>query len=440
MRHDYDNFSGVNPTHKIFYWGRVVNITDEFESRRIKVYIPEIDSKLGDFENFKLENKNIRNLSDSSDSLVKKLPECYPLIPAYFHYVPQIGERVLVFMDRYHDTIKEGQQEKRYYLTVSTSQPQRIEFDPYDTTADSLETDGKTKLENPISRIPTAKGAYPKKDEVGLIGKKNSDVLLKDSEVILRAGKHEKKNPTVFNRRDIGFIQVKNSSTASKETKKTKTVETQIIPPDVSINVSVIDYLNSSGNYNTSNVIINVVELRTNDILVRFEKSYGSRDLAIKEAKTQISNYQKTYKQWKLELFGDNIESDLGSLPKMFPNNTRNVTKEVELKDKNENVNTGSVANIVADKINLLSHKSAKNFNLTDPEKHITDEEQQKINTEAHPMVKGDILKNFLDLVKLFAEVHTHPYHGVKTDPDEILQKIKAFNLDDILDKNIRLG
>jgi hypothetical protein len=112
MRNDFDKLQGVNPTSKFFYWGRVVSITDDFESRRIKVFIPEIDSKLGDFEKFKLANKNIKGKKDGSDKLVDMLPECYPATPAFFHYVPNIGERVLVFMDRYHNTIKEGQQEK----------------------------------------------------------------------------------------------------------------------------------------------------------------------------------------------------------------------------------------------------------------------------------------------------------------------------------------
>jgi hypothetical protein len=46
-----------------------------------------------------------------------------------------------------------------------------------------------------------------------------------------------------------------------------------------------------------------------------------------------------------------------------------------------------SVVNIVANKINFISHDGEHTFNLTDPKQLITDDEQQKINNEAHPIV-----------------------------------------------------
>ena len=164
MRHKYDDLSDVPLSSKIAYWGKVVSIDDKYESRTIKVYIPEIDSKSADFEEFSLRSKNKNNFSQAvTDTFITNLPECYPLNPAFFHYVPQVGERVMVIMDRYHNTLKTAQKEKRYYLTVSISKPQNIDNDPYDTTASSRESDGTLKAGEAISEIPAAKGTFATK-------------------------------------------------------------------------------------------------------------------------------------------------------------------------------------------------------------------------------------------------------------------------------------
>ena len=57
-----------------------------------------------------------------------------------------------------------------------------------------------------------------------------------------------------------------------------------------------------------------------------------------------------------------------------------------------------SVINIVGNKINLLSHNGSHTFELTNPEKLITEEEQEKINSSAHPIAYGDTLVEFLEL------------------------------------------
>ena len=429
MRNDFDKLQGVNPTSKFFYWGRVVSITDDFESRRIKVFIPEIDSKLGDFEKFKLANKNIKGKKDGSDKLVDMLPECYPATPAFFHYVPNIGERVLVFMDRYHNTIKEGQQEKSYYLTVSISQPQRIDNDPYDTTADSSESDGKTKLENPISRIPTAQGTYATKDDIGIIGRKNTDILLKDGEVLLRAGKHDKKVKTEFNKKDPAYIQIRHGvENASKEIKKRTITEIEIIPPEQIINVFIDTKFNIS---------IKIFAYRNNNLLEEVTEAYSTRESALQAAKNHLQALQAKYLKWQIQT----TDPDISKEPKDFSGNQRFVRKEVQIKEQNSlDQFAGSVINIVAEKINLLSHKSGNGYALTDPEKTITPESQLEINTNSHPMVHGDILYEFMSLVRQYILTHVHPYSGLPADPDEIVQAIKNYNLDNLLDKNIRLG
>jgi hypothetical protein len=98
---------------------------------------------------------------------------------------------------------------------------------------------------------------------------------------------------------------------------------------------------------------------------------------------------------------------------------------------------SSSVINVVANKINLLSH-DGNDFNLTDPESLITDEEQERINNEAHPIVYGDKLVEFLNLVKEYVKLHVHPYHGREADPSTVKTGVLNFDLNTILNNDIR--
>lgn len=67
-----------------------------------------------------------------------------------------------------------------------------------------------------------------------------------------------------------------------------------------------------------------------------------------------------------------------------------------------------SIANIVADRINLLSHDSGTYFDLGNRKELIDDETLNKILERAHPMVYGDRL---IDFLKLFVNVFLHHEH-----------------------------
>jgi hypothetical protein len=108
---------------------------------------------------------------------------------------------------------------------------------------------------------------------------------------------------------------------------------------------------------------------------------------------------------------------------------------EVKLIKKNDV--TTSVINVVANKINLISHDGEHSFNLTDPEGLITDDEQEKINNDAHPLVYGDTLVEFLNLIKKYVISHVHPYHGLPPDPSKTTTDVMGFDLNKILNKNI---
>jgi hypothetical protein len=404
-----DSFSpnDVQLSERIIYFGEVVDITDPYETRQIKVRIPDFDKRV--------ENAD--------------LPPCYPLTSPFLHFVPKVGERVAVVLDRIYNADKTTNQEKRYYLAITISQIENLDFDPFYYTATSNESDGWVERGTPISEIPTAKGTYLTKDQIGLQGRKNTDLIFKDSEVLIRAGKHEKDKPTSFNRKDPVFIQMRYGIENASNQKTFKTItKVENIPATHNINIT---------SDSQNRLMIKVIRLSDNFIEENFNQGYASREELISATKRKIKDFQRTYVKWNL----NTSEQELASEPTIFPNNQKIVKQQVEDKKANEyDQFAGSVMNLVAEKLNLLSHKSAKNYNLTDPEKQIDDATQLEINSTAHPMVYGDNLVDFLNLLKNVIANHVHPYHGLPTSQDDMVKKLLNFNMESLLDLNIRIG
>ena len=110
----------------------------------------------------------------------------------------------------------------------------------------------------------------------------------------------------------------------------------------------------------------------------------------------------------------------------------------------------GTVANIVANKINLITHRDGSpRFNITDPDVLITDDELNKILVEAHQVPFGDVLLQYLRLLKDAFLSHVH--NGSGNPPTDLTisgnkQAVAAFKLkaDDLeksmLSKNVRIN
>jgi len=115
--------------------------------------------------------------------------------------------------------------------------------------------------------------------------------------------------------------------------------------------------------------------------------------------------------------------------------------------NNDENQEFGTVTNVVANKINLLTHKNGNpRFNLTNQDNLISDDEMQKILKEAHPLVFGDKLVEFLKLVRVAVSNHTHKYPGMTAHSEgsstfaKAMQDMNEYDLEQILSKNIRIN
>lgn len=302
----YNRGSGKKLDTTIFYYGKVVSNQDELGANRIKARIVGID-----------DHVNSNNISYA-----------FPMVQKFLHVIPKVGESVLIFIpDVKNPNID------RMYIGPIISQPQMLFNDNEIYSSKSALDSGIKEAQPAPFTIPENRGVYPNIKDIALQGRDNSDIILKEKEVLIRAGQFEsntaKGQIPKFNKVNPSYIQIKHDVTLKQATDKTKT-------------------------------------------------------------------------------------------------------------------EIGGVINVVSNKINLLTHKDgAPRFVLNNQDDTIAEAELQKIISEAHPMVFGD---NLIEFLKVFITAfinHVHPYPGLK--PQDLsgvndIDKLLEYNLDSFLSKNIKIN
>ena len=99
-----------------------------------------------------------------------------------------------------------------------------------------------------------------------------------------------------------------------------------------------------------------------------------------------------------------------------------------------------SVINIVADKINLISHKDTEHFNLTDQHELIKSNEIDEIMSKLHQLPYGDLLYDLLIRMRLAITNHVHSYPGLPPVPCSYITHLLGFDIDTILSENVRIS
>lgn len=142
--------------------GEVKSLYDENDGGRIKVFISPDDATRTD-----------------------ELPWAFPLLPKLLHIKPKIGEAVMVITSNDNNV-----NSQRYYIGPLISQSQYLNEDSFFKGATST-LDGGTKLpSSAVTRNPNVNGCFPKDDDIGIYGRKNTDIILTDYDVRIRCGVH----------------------------------------------------------------------------------------------------------------------------------------------------------------------------------------------------------------------------------------------------------
>lgn len=261
---------------------------------------------------------------------IRGIPFAYPLLPKTIQTPPKEGEAVLVIF------MQEGNPDSdRFYLGPIISQKQYFYKESQNGGAGSptnflqggssvkdLDTLGKNK--------DITDGAFPKEDDVAIIGRKNTDAIFRDDEILLRCG-------------------------------------------------------------------------------IRQDAMTDDPNL---QGKVAFNNVDPAYIQ-------------LGYGPKSKPKGGGK-----------------SVANIVAEKINLIGkNQTIENAVATpDPGKVKTDMEYlTQLMSMMHPSVYGDVLVEVLSLIIKCLVTHIHPNAPERPDMTDMMNQLNSYPLDTILSKSVAL-
>lgn len=167
--------------------GRVISVADENEGRRIKVRLNGLDGNTPD----------------------ENLPYCFPLLPKLVHVYPQVGEMVLVVFQQ-----GDASKSNRFYIGPVISQFNMLNKDSADISASNM---FKDRLSKPLPKPdtdPENAGTLPEQQDIAILGRSNSDIILKDHELDIRCGIKQSPNGGVnqslhFNNIDPAYIQLK---------------------------------------------------------------------------------------------------------------------------------------------------------------------------------------------------------------------------------------
>ena len=105
-----------------------------------------------------------------------------------------------------------------------------------------------------------------------------------------------------------------------------------------------------------------------------------------------------------------------------------------------------SVINLVADKINLISHKINDNENndnniiLTDKNELIKTSDMDSIMAKLHQVPYGDVLVECLEYIRGAIVNHVHPYPGMRPCIETYIMDLLGVNFYDILSNDVRIS
>lgn len=214
---------------RTIYYGKVQDVMDPANLGRIR-YIPLDLSQSSLDEAFPLTSQ-VENTTDKWKMTDPFL--VYPLLPIFLYQVPKVGEYIhIIFYD------DDNKQNNRFYIQGTFSSIDSIYKDKFDNMVAGLALGERVKevgrsIITPQTGVPVKVGnlgLYPNPvSTVGLLGRKNSDILLPEEGFIARTNKEIRNSDGVtFN---------KNYSFSMLQTYPSKTVETEQNVENVTLSV-----------------------------------------------------------------------------------------------------------------------------------------------------------------------------------------------------------
>lgn len=196
--------------YRIIFPARVIDVQDPMELGRLRAE-PEDKAILAVIEAYNIDGKYRWNTDPNFgpiDPLVVR-----PLLPLFVSSPMLEGERINIF---YQNSLYPWQD--AYYLPGMFSSPMAIPFENFQSmkqqTGEGAQITPTLALKNQDGEYnnPQSEGIFPRPEDFGILGRGSADIIIKNEEVLIRAGKTQKLSvheyPVGYTKRS--FIQLSN--------------------------------------------------------------------------------------------------------------------------------------------------------------------------------------------------------------------------------------
>jgi hypothetical protein len=473
-----------------------------------------------------------------------------PLLPPFMSFIPKVGELIWL---TYSNPNENWGKTEQFYIPASKTSPFNVYYEgstqakaltsqgpnlsvkkPLKQNTPAAEFSGSTAFYYPQKQYfeKTLQGIFAEPGDNAIYGQGTTDIILKENELLMRAGKVHKmvsnlENPVNEKRAFVqlsyyatdtviegpktintsedddsplrklieyeiinienqvdsfrGFIAIYDISSAYNIKNNEFTPET-IVNPTVTQPIYTCDFYNTQGPYplsaitDTINYIIDglnegKIQQRNEPIFVRgqafdaphpfyYRPSKAMRDITpatidysvgVDEV-FKLKNVSKLITKVRFTKAGLDINgSGLVSQPNRFGISKKQITNVVVSKTTSENRNS-SVINC-GDKVLLLSHQSVIpgkdpiNFSKETIYGFTQNQYVNNILPNTNSVVRGEKLKEFLNLIVKFLTTHAHPFHQLPPTPisyadvsvADIESEFQKYDTD-VLNQNIRIN
>jgi len=183
-------YSQGNQASRNIYPAVVINIDDPSEQNRIIARIISLD-----------KDGSIKGGRDR-DTPDDKLPFCVPILPEYFHVRPLVGEMVYIFLENPSDNSA-----PRYWMGPMPNSKLKLKFQDY---KESIKIFDYTvfNINQSVNSKPKTSTAFPEQADVAMQGRGDADLMLRQREAYLVAGKF-KPNSFDINVDTPSYLQLK---------------------------------------------------------------------------------------------------------------------------------------------------------------------------------------------------------------------------------------
>jgi hypothetical protein len=145
-----------------------------------------------------------------------------PLLPYFIYQVPKVGEYIHVI---YYNKEYEYQSQNQFYIQGPFSTPTAINKESYaaaqtfmtnqfrNKQPKFLKSNTYTDNKKEPQSVPYSAGVFPEPEDIAIMGRNSADIILKDNELVLRAGKFKgylKPNQDISPNLNRAFLQLSN--------------------------------------------------------------------------------------------------------------------------------------------------------------------------------------------------------------------------------------